>query len=285
LPFGEEIPASFGVRAAIGGYGATDGVKQRFTGKERDLESGLDYFGARYFSGPQGRFTTADAVFLYDEHLVDPQQWNRYAYVRNNPLKYVDPTGNAIETPWDVLNVGMDAASLVANVSSGNVGGAVVDVVSLAYDLFATAVPGLPAGAGTLVKASRVADKTVDAFQTADKIGDAVRAGDKIGDAVKGADAAKDLHRPYVRTSTRQAVEGAARRTPEGKFIDPNTGKVIEGRYDLGHKRGNEFRREKAKAKEQGLAQKQFNDRMNDPNKYQIEDPCSNRSHCYEQKP
>jgi len=67
-------------------------VAQRFTGKERDAETGLDYFGARYMSAAQGRFTSPDAPFA-DQHTIDPQSWNLYAYVRNNPLKNTDPNG------------------------------------------------------------------------------------------------------------------------------------------------------------------------------------------------
>jgi RHS repeat-associated protein len=66
----------------------------------RDAETGLDYFGARYFSGAQGRFTSPDPPLL-DQHIDDPQSWNLYAYGRNNPLRYVDPTGNAIELLGD----------------------------------------------------------------------------------------------------------------------------------------------------------------------------------------
>ena len=62
------------------------------TGKERDKETALDYFAARYFSGAQGRFTSPDAPFA-DQHPEDPQSWNMYAYVRNNPLKNTDPNG------------------------------------------------------------------------------------------------------------------------------------------------------------------------------------------------
>ena len=56
-----------------------------FTGKERDAETGLDYFGARYLSATQGRFTSGDP-FLGGGRPEDPQSWNRYAYARNNPL-------------------------------------------------------------------------------------------------------------------------------------------------------------------------------------------------------
>ncbi len=62
------------------------------TGKERDQETGLDYFGARYFSGAQGRFTSPDEP-LVDQNPFEPQSWNLFSYVRNNPLIFTDPTG------------------------------------------------------------------------------------------------------------------------------------------------------------------------------------------------
>ncbi len=58
---------------------------------------GLDYFGARYFSGAQGRFTTPDPL-LSSGRPDNPQSWNRYAYVLNNPLRYTDPIGLYV---WD----------------------------------------------------------------------------------------------------------------------------------------------------------------------------------------
>ena len=66
------------------------GVALKFTGKERDAETGLDYFGARYMSSAQGRFTSPDPV---GGHLENPQTLNKYTYVANNPLRFVDPTG------------------------------------------------------------------------------------------------------------------------------------------------------------------------------------------------
>lgn len=65
----------------------------RCTGKERDSESQLDYFGARYYSNGIGRFQTVDPVSGTALHVVNPQRWNQYAYVVNNPLFYVDPDG------------------------------------------------------------------------------------------------------------------------------------------------------------------------------------------------
>jgi RHS repeat-associated protein len=62
----------------------------KFTGKERDSETQNDYFGARFYESNLGRFLHTDpGPFLW----TDAQSLNRYAYTRNNPLKFVDPTG------------------------------------------------------------------------------------------------------------------------------------------------------------------------------------------------
>ncbi|HZU29009.1 MAG TPA: RHS repeat-associated core domain-containing protein [Bryobacteraceae bacterium] len=118
LPFGEEIWQGMGVRGADYDtppvYGATQEVaNSKFTGKVRDDETGWDYFGARYFSGQQGRFTGPDEfkggivdpftgqdietnTALPYADITDPQTLNKYAYVANNPLRYVDPNGHVI---------------------------------------------------------------------------------------------------------------------------------------------------------------------------------------------
>jgi RHS repeat-associated protein len=67
-----------------------------FTGKERDSESGLDNFGARYFTSSMGRFMRPDPIMFSKQKLVDPQQWNMYSYARNNPLRFLDPTGKYV---------------------------------------------------------------------------------------------------------------------------------------------------------------------------------------------
>lgn len=110
LPFGEEIPATLGGRGSIPGYGVSDGIRHQFTSKERDAESGLDYFLARYYSGAQGRFLSPDSfsggavdltggrsdspVALPYADLRDPRTLNKYAYVLNNPLRFTDPDGH-----------------------------------------------------------------------------------------------------------------------------------------------------------------------------------------------
>ena len=65
-------------------------VKYKFTGQEKD-NTGLYYYGARFYDPELGRFLQADTIIPYPD---DPQSYNRYSYVRNNPIKYIDPSGN-----------------------------------------------------------------------------------------------------------------------------------------------------------------------------------------------
>jgi RHS repeat-associated protein len=63
------------------------------SGKERDAESGNDYFGARYYASSMGRFMSPDPLGPWVADASDPQSWNMYAYARNNPLTNIDPSG------------------------------------------------------------------------------------------------------------------------------------------------------------------------------------------------
>lgn len=95
MPFGEEAFGGIGGRTAPQGYlPVSDGVRQHFTGYERDDESGLDYAQARYFKAKHGRFTSVDPLAA-SANLSDPQTFNRYAYGLNSPYKFIDPLGLA----------------------------------------------------------------------------------------------------------------------------------------------------------------------------------------------
>ncbi|MEP6539528.1 MAG: RHS repeat-associated core domain-containing protein, partial [Bryobacteraceae bacterium] len=93
-PFGQDLS---GINGRSAKYVDTKNVP-RFTGKERDSETGLDFFGARYFSSAQGRFTSPDWSAVPQPvpyaDLSDPQTLNLYSYVRNNPLRKADPDGH-----------------------------------------------------------------------------------------------------------------------------------------------------------------------------------------------
>jgi RHS repeat-associated protein len=95
LPFGQE----WNLEQTVNNY--------KFTGKERDSESSLDYFGARYLSSAMGRWTSPDwsatpeAVPYVD--MSDPQTLNLYGYVRNNPLSHADADGHCC-APYELAD-------------------------------------------------------------------------------------------------------------------------------------------------------------------------------------
>ncbi len=93
LPFGEEIAANTAGRGSQWGSG-NDSITQKFTGEERDIETGLDYFGARYYGSALGRFTSPDDGS--DQDPANPQSWNLYSYLRNNPLANTDDDGRTV---------------------------------------------------------------------------------------------------------------------------------------------------------------------------------------------
>src|SRR5579859_1346639 len=84
LPFGDGQSTS---------GSCADPSPMHFTGKERDTETGLDNFGARYDSSSMGRFMSVDPAGLLAANFENPQTLNLYAYTMNNPLRYTDPTG------------------------------------------------------------------------------------------------------------------------------------------------------------------------------------------------
>jgi RHS repeat-associated protein len=84
LPYGNGLSTS---------GNAADPTEHHFTGKERDSESGLDYFGARHYGSSLGRFMQVDPKQFSLRTLVNPQKWNKYVYVLNNPLALIDPNG------------------------------------------------------------------------------------------------------------------------------------------------------------------------------------------------
>ncbi len=127
LPFGQEIPSTWN----RSNYQLDTVQRIKFTSKERDAETGLDWFNVRYFSSAQGRFTSPDQPFI-DQDPSNPQSWNLYGYGRNNPLRYSDPTGRkCVQTSNgqadDGTGGGCDAAGVDAN---GNIQSQQVNVAA-----------------------------------------------------------------------------------------------------------------------------------------------------------
>ena len=286
LPFGEELFVGMGtgsVRTTAMGYatgGTNDGVRKKFTGYERDDETGLDYAQARYYSSKQGRFISPDEFTggpdeLYDfadlasdnplfyASLIQPQSLNKYQYCYNNPLSMIDPDGHGPETIWDAINVGIGVASFIKNVKDGNYKDAAIDAIGVVVDSAAVAVPIVPGGAGTAIKiyrGGRAVAKTID--RTDDAV-DTLKAVDKAVDTAKAANKALEP-RPKFRKKT---VENALKDAPEsadGSKICPTCGKKITGEkvggkrdFDVDHTKKTWAQRKKVLADKPNLTHKE----------------------------
>ena len=80
---------AFGETRSASGTTATD---YRYTGQRNEVELGLYYYVARFYDPALGRFVSADSIV---PEVGNPVAWDRYAYTLNNPVKYIDPSGNA----------------------------------------------------------------------------------------------------------------------------------------------------------------------------------------------
>lgn len=156
-PFGTPFSSeTYAINAAYQPY--------KYNGKEFNTMHGLNTYdyGARQYQ---------PLLPLWDR--VDPlaekyYSTSPYAYCLGNPVNCLDSDGRAVETLWDAANVGLDAASLISNFVNGNLKSAAIDAGALLIDVAATAVPFVPGGAGTAVKAYRAA-KAAHTTETAYK--------------------------------------------------------------------------------------------------------------------
>jgi RHS repeat-associated protein len=90
--------------------------KLKFSGKEREAYSGLDYFGARYYDHNRYRFISVDPIINKAEALVNPQLWNLYAYCRNNPITHYDPDGRQSQSDPAIAELEMWVNAFGVNV-------------------------------------------------------------------------------------------------------------------------------------------------------------------------
>jgi len=160
--------------------GVVEGGNDRFTftGQELDL-SGLMYYGARYYDTQLRQFIQPDSLL---PDMYDPQQLNRYSYVRNNPYRYTDPTGNVIETLLDIGFIIWDIVDIFKNpfdpLNYAALGG---DVAGAFVPFFTGGGKLAKAGIKSLSKGNQVVDvgKGVDkGFSSSKTVGKTVKGGD-----------------------------------------------------------------------------------------------------------
>lgn len=132
FPFGEDNlqgPLHVG-----NGYSSADNVRHKFTVYEHDNETNLDYAQARYYANLQGRFTSIDPLNASAEP-IDPQSWNRYSYVINQPTVYTDPLG-LFATKYYIDGIEASAEEVRKFISAGWAVIAPADVVRYNSNLF-----------------------------------------------------------------------------------------------------------------------------------------------------
>jgi RHS repeat-associated protein len=139
--------------------------ESRFTGKERDSETGLDYFGARYYGSTMGRFLSPDEfaggpvdVFggeptppgpLPYADITIPQSLNKYSYTYNNPLRYTDPDGHDIwDTLLGVVNSTVNNFAGIQRIQGGNADFRAGQVIGDVASVVAGTVGAIGAAAG-----------------------------------------------------------------------------------------------------------------------------------------
>ncbi|WP_075006671.1 RHS repeat-associated core domain-containing protein [Stigmatella aurantiaca] len=150
-----------------------------------DADLGLIRMGIRDYDPSLNRFMTPDPLFLADPSLCvcSPVECNLYGYAGGNPVAYVDPTGEALETVWDAASLAMGIASIASWDENTSTTDKVLDVVGVVVDGAALALPFVPGGAGAILKGARAADKAVGAVQAADKAQDGAKLVWKADDA------------------------------------------------------------------------------------------------------
>ncbi|MEM8535962.1 MAG: RHS repeat-associated core domain-containing protein [Chloroflexota bacterium] len=167
-----------------------------FTGQRRD-DTGLLYYHARYYDPQLGRFLSPDTLV---PDPTTPQDLNRYTYVRNNPLRYTDPTGHRILDGTDAGSGGSIGGGAV--ISAGMSGGSQMTVQAGAY------------GVGTGTAAALTVDGMSD-----------VATAPRQGGRSSGSWAMEDTPKPAAQKPLRNELGGQPatppQPTPEGDGDDP----------------------------------------------------------------
>jgi RHS repeat-associated protein len=138
-----------------------DAIRQKFTGKQRDNETNLDYFEARYYSSRWGRFTNPDEFTGGPEELIEfdgmkghnptfyaelaePQSLNKYQYALNNPLRYIDPDGHQSRTADRIY---APTYPIVSKKDADAIGREIEDIGNTIWEGFKTIGRGIQEGA------------------------------------------------------------------------------------------------------------------------------------------
>jgi RHS repeat-associated protein len=274
-----------------------DGHTHKFAGQELDEESGLLKSGARYYDSVTARFMTADSLLPIADRGA--QYYNRFSYVLNNPLRFVDPSGHFEEELQalklgalrQILVIGGHVALLFETTDQGT-----YDRTIAAYDkrlaeldhpfwqevgeniVVQLATPPIPGGEIEVPEGTK--------FLWAKKPPIVVEPAITGENPTVGVEKGPTDTRVKLRKYVREEIEQNQPRNEAGEKIDPNTRQSLkEGEIDVGHKHGQEWRVRKEMHKQRGSTRKEVIETENDSDLYELQDRSENRSHRHEKKP
>ncbi|WP_229390883.1 DUF2341 domain-containing protein [Methanosarcina sp. DH2] len=203
--------------------------KYGFTGQENDVDTGLMYYGARYYSPEYSIFVQPDTM-LPDPY--NPQALNRYAYALNNPVKYTDPSGHYIESAIDVAFLAMD----INDIRTGNADK--WTYIGLTTDVACLALPGVTGGrlgVQALEETVTHADNVGDLFKLLDKtagIEKKVDNGVDAGQAVNHVDDALDTSKYFVKADNLEKTRESLDNLDLDPKVRTNINRFLAGKND-----------------------------------------------------
>jgi RHS repeat-associated protein len=198
----------------------------KFTDQELDRATGLYNYDARLYDPLLGLFVTADSVI--PDHY-DPLSLNRYAYCRNNPIKYTDPDGHVpVETILDIASLIDSVHSMCKDPSWSNAGWLAWDVVGMI-----PYVPGSWAGKGVKYGAEAVGavNKGSDIAKTVDNVEDVVG---NVSDGVKVAGDVVDASKSGVDDIVESAFRPSRPGSEQSRLmqsLQKKTGNPLKNKY------------------------------------------------------
>jgi RHS repeat-associated protein len=196
----------------------------------------LNYLEQRYYDPAVGRFISPDPIGLAGG-------LNLYGYCGNDPVNCVDPTGEIVETLWDIATIGLDASMLWQDLHECDRNWAAItgDVISLGFDMGAALIPFVPAGMGHINRLSRglvhapAVGRAIEAARAASSI---TRESRTVASYARYATSSNPYdHLPEPRKvgegkdftkSTHDKVLAENRKQNGGKLVSDRSGKVLD---------------------------------------------------------
>ena len=201
-------------------------LRDAYTGQEdQNPDFGTTYtdFGARQYSPTLRSWMTPDPM---SEKYYGTSP---YAFCNNNPVNFVDPDGKFPDIIWDIASVSFGVHSLVGNIQSGNVRGAIGDGIGIVVDVAAAALPFIPGGVGA-VRAGAKAANAVDDIADAAK---SVKAAASVSDGAIVADGIK--FKSFTRNNFRDNLGRLTGGIPDGMQAHHTLPYAFEKRFsDIG---------------------------------------------------